>query len=238
MLRTRQASSATKIWIQIGSVKEAVNTFLDSWPDVLVVQGTDAGGHGRAQGASLLSLLPEVSDAFEKMFTHGQGNEKTRLKIVLVAAGGIVEARGAAAAFTLGASGVVLGTRLLACPEANIAKGYQDEVLRASDGGQTTLRTKVYDTLRNTVWPDTHNARGILNKSYVDAMSGMSEDENRRLYNEEMKKGDAGWGVENRMTTYAGSAVGLVREVKPAGEIVREVRDGVREVLGKKTGIF
>ncbi len=233
--KARKASPETKIWVQIGSVKEALDTVLNVSPDVLVVQGTDAGGHGRVQGASLISLLPEVSDAIDALFQKSsQINENGSLtRPILIAGGGIVEARSASAAFTLGASGVVLGTRLLACPEANITKGYRDEVLRASDGGQTTVRTKVYDTLRSTIWPETHNARGVINKSYTDAIDGVSDDENRRLYNEEMKKGDAGWGVESRMTTYAGSAVGLVKEVKPAREIVREVREGIiRGALG------
>ena len=209
--------------MQVGSVKEARSVVENVKPDVLVVQGTDAGGHGLAQGASLISLLPEVRDAL---------SSKEYADPVLVAAGGVTESRSASAALLLGASGVVLGTRLLASPEANITRGYQAEVLRASDGGQTTARTKVYDTLRGTTgWAESHNARGILNKSYWDAMKGMNGDENKRLYEEEMKKGDAGWGEGARMTAYAGSGVGLVREVKGAGEIVKEVRDGTRRLL-------
>ncbi|KAF2831996.1 inosine monophosphate dehydrogenase [Ophiobolus disseminans] len=216
-----------KVWVQVGSVKEARDVVQRVRPDVLVVQGTDAGGHGLAQGAGLISLLPEVCDVLAGL-THPEWYAGP----VVVAAGGIAEARGASAAMVLGASGVVLGTRFLACPEAKIARGYQKEVLRASDGGQSTARTKVYDTLRGTTgWAESHNARGILNQSYWDAVKGMSNEENMKLYDEEMGKGDAGWGEGARMTTYAGSAVGLVREVKGAGEIVREVRDGTKKLL-------
>ncbi|KAF2034640.1 oxidoreductase 2-nitropropane dioxygenase [Setomelanomma holmii] len=226
--RTRQASPSTRIWVQIGSVEEAISIVQTVRPDVLVVQGTDAGGHGLAQGASLISLLPEVSDTISSLqFADGYTGP------ILLAAGGIVDSRGASAAHLLGASGVVLGTRLLASTEANVSRGYQSEVLRASDGGQTTVRTKVYDKLRGTTgWAESHNARGIVNRSYVDALGGMSEEENRRLYEEEVKKGDEGWGEQARMTTYAGSGVGLVREVKGAGEIVREVREGLVGLLG------
>jgi nitronate monooxygenase len=224
----RKASPETKIWIQIGSVNEAL-TALQVKPDVIVVQGTDAGGHGLARGASLVTLLPEVDDAVTAFYQKEGGS-----KPILLGAGGVTESRGAAAAFALGASGVVLGTRLLASKEANIAKGYQDEVLRASDGGQTTVRTKVYDNLRGTTgWAETHNARGIINKSFTDAIEGMPDEENKRLYEEETKKGDSGWGIENRMTTYAGSGVGLIKEVKGAAEIVNEVRDGVGKVFGR-----
>lgn len=229
--KSRQASPETQIWVQIGSVKEALDVVKEVKPDVLIVQGTDAGGHGLARGASLIPLLPEVIDAVDALAENDDAQSP-----IILAAGGIVESRSAAAAFTLGASGVILGTRFLASHEANITKGYQTEVLRASDGGQSTVRTKVYDTLRGTNWAESHNARGIINKSYTDAISGLNNDENRRLYNEEMKKGDEGWGVENRMTTYAGSGVGLINEVKRAGEIVREIRDGVRDVLQGATG--
>ncbi|KAF2441277.1 NPD-domain-containing protein [Karstenula rhodostoma CBS 690.94] len=230
--QTRNASPRTKVWVQIGSVKEAVEAMQAARPDVLVVQGTDAGGHGLAQGASLITLLPEVSDNVSPKCGEGRYPQP-----ILIAAGGIADARGVAAALALGAPGVVLGTRFLASPEANISKGYRDEILRANDGGQSTARSKIYDNLRGIAgWAETHNARGVINKSYVDAMAGMDEEENQKLYEEEVKKGDAGWGVEARMTTYAGSGVGLVRDVKPAGDIVREVREGSRAVLEGLSG--
>ncbi|KAG9196414.1 nitronate monooxygenase [Alternaria panax] len=226
---SRTASPKTKIWVQIGSVKEAVEAVKQVQPDVLVVQGTDAGGHGLVKGASIVTLLPEVKDTLDEYFEQNQ----TQQKPILLAAGGISEPRTFAAALTLGASGCILGTRLLATPEANITQGYRSAVLRTTDGGQSTVRTKVYDSLRGTNWAETHNARGIITQSYVDAVEkGMSQEENTRLYKEEMGKGDEGWRQNGgRMTTYAGSGVGLVREVMPAGDVVREVRDGVVGVL-------
>lgn len=214
--------------MQIGSVKEAIEA-LTVEPDALVVQGTDAGGHGLVQGASIVSLLPEVSDAI----TTGV-KDKGGPAPILLAAGGIADSRGLIAALALGASGIVMGTRFLASYEAQIATGYQLEILRASDGGQSTVRTKVYDTLRGTTgWAETHNARGVVNRSFVDAMAGMDLRENKRRYEEETKNGDAGWGTNGRMTTYAGSAVGLVRDVKGAGDIVKEVRERGSMVIDK-----
>lgn len=215
----------TKIWVQVGSVAEALDVVKNVSPDVLVVQGTDAGGHGLAQGAGLISLLPEVCDTIDALDLSSPP--------IIVAAGGLADARGASAALSLGASGVVLGTRLLASPEARISAGYQRAVLSATDGGQTTVRTKVYDALRGTNWAATHNARGVVNRSFVDAEQGMGLQENEALYKKEMERGDEGWGWEGRMTTYAGSGVGLVREVKGVGKIVREVREGVEGVLGR-----
>jgi nitronate monooxygenase len=225
--KTRDVAPGTQIWVQVGSVAEAESALRCAAPDVLVVQGTDAGGHGLVRGAGVISLVPEVCDAVD-VFVGRHGEVK---RPAIMAAGGIADARGAAAALVLGADGVVMGTRFLASREVSIARGYQEEVLRARDGGQSTVRTKVYDTLRGTVWAETHNARGVVNRSFHDAVSGMDDAENKRLYEEELLKGDEGWGEGGRLTTYAGSAVGLIKEVKGAGDIVREVRDGAVRVL-------
>ena len=214
----------TKIWIQIGTVMDAIEVARSCHPDVLVVQGSDAGGHGLAHGAGIVSLLPEVADSLRGM---GMGS------IPLVAAGGIVEGRGAAACLALGGSGVVMGTRFLASEEANIAKGYQVDVLRTTDGGRNTVRTSVYDTLRGTVWPRQYDGRGIINQSYLDAQNGMIIDENKRLYGVALQKGDHGWGESGRVTAYAGCGVGLVKEVKHAKEIIDEVRQDISEAFWK-----
>lgn len=226
--------------MQIGSVKEAIEVAKHVRPDVLVVQGTDAGGHGLVRGASLITLLPEVCDAIEEHCTASSNIDSKKEEVakpIILAAGGISEARTAASALTLGASGLVLGTRLLATPQARITAGYQSTILRTTDGGQTTVRTKVYDTLRGTNWAETHNGRAIINQSYVDSVEkGMCEDQNRKLYQETMEtKGDEGWGEQGRMTTYAGSGVGLIREVKDVGDVVREIREGVQSILDGAT---
>lgn len=216
------SAGKTKIWVQIGTVAEAVEVAKTSKPDVLVVQGSDSGGHGLAQRASLVTLLPEVADALAA----------EEIDIPLVAAGGIMDGRGAAAALTLGASGVALGTRFLACHEAAIAKGYQDEILRVSDGGVSTVSTTIYDVVRGIHgWPRAYTGRGVANRTYNDAKHGMDQAENVELYKEAMQQGDAGWGPEGRMTTYAGTGTGLVREVMHAGDIVRSVQQEAVQAL-------
>ena len=215
----------TKVWVQIGTVTDALHVAQACAPDVLVVQGADAGGHGLAQGAGIITLLPEVADALADIGMN---------HIPLMAAGGIVEGRSTAACLVLGASGVVLGTRFLASKEANIAKGYQDDVLRTTDGGLATVRTSVYDILRGTTgWPDKYNGRGIINKSFLDAQEGMSIEENKTLHSEALQKGDKGWGKNGRLTAYAGSGVGLVKVVMSAQGIVEEVRGSAIEAISK-----
>lgn len=223
----RVTAGKTKIWIQIGTVADAREVTASCKPDVLVVQGTDAGGHGLNQGASLITLLPEVDHAVSEV-SESAGLTKPQL----IGTGGLMHGRGIAAALTLGASGVCIGTRYLATPEAKIAKGYQDAVLQAADGGITTARGKLYDALRGTTdWPEQYGGRGVLNDSWFDSSSGMSFEENKRLYDEALKRGDDGWGSQARLTTYAGTGVGLVSEVKPAGAITVEMRQEALRVL-------
>ncbi|KAH6711229.1 hypothetical protein BKA61DRAFT_613325 [Leptodontidium sp. MPI-SDFR-AT-0119] len=220
----------TKIWIQVGTVASALEVAKSCKPDVLVIQGADAGGHGLVQSSSIISLLPECVDALAREgFEH----------IPLIATGGIMDGRGVAAALTLGASGVCMGTRFLASPEAVISEGYRKAVVQASDGGVTTARTTVYDKVRGTHgWPESYNARGVLNQSFWDSQKGMTEDENAKLYEEAIKMGDEGWGEKGRMTTYAGTGVGLVKKVVPAGHIVEEVlRDSLKR-LGEVSARF
>lgn len=220
----RGAYPAVSVWIQVGTLKESVEAAgSKSPPDVLVIQGAEAGGHGRAHdGMGLMTLLPEVADALRDS------------GIPLVAAGGISDGRGVAAALTLGATGAAMGTRFLASTEARIAKGYQDEVVRATDGGSCTARTTLYNRLRGTVgWPDEFSPRGVLNKSWEEYQAGVPEDVLRERYKEAEAEGDAGWGPEGRLATYAGAGVGLVRSVEDAESIVRRAREEARGIVGR-----
>ncbi|KAM0721585.1 hypothetical protein Q7P37_002510 [Cladosporium fusiforme] len=228
----RVTQNKSKIWIQIGTVAEALEVVKTCQPDVLVVQGRDAGGHGLEKCAGLFSLLPEVDDALSSPSHMSQTAKPT-----LIAAGGIADGRGVAAALSLGASGVVMGTRYLACPESNIAKGYQDAVLQASDGGVNTARGKLYDSLRGTTdWPAHYGGRGVINDSWHDAAHGMGLEENKRLYDKALQLGDDGWGDKARLTTYAGTAVGLVNDVKPAADVTREVREDAIRIMQRLGG--
>lgn len=218
----RDASPDTQIWIQVGTLHEALQALGSKYlPDVLVIQGAEAGGHGRAtDGIGIITLLPEVFDAAQSY------------DVPLVAAGGIMDGRGAAAALALGASGIALGTRFLASTEARISKGYQNEVVRASGGGVSTTRTTLYNQLRGTTgWPEEFSPRTIINKSYQEYQDGKPFDELKTLHDEALKAGDAGWGPEGRLATYAGAGVGLIRDVRGAGEIVSGVRDGAVNIL-------
>ena len=224
--RFRHASPHTQIWIQIGTLKEAHQLLQNAEkPDVIVVQGAESGGHGRARdGIGLITLLPEVADAMAES------------QIPLIAAGGIADGRGVAAELCLGAWGAARGTRFLAATEARISRGYQDEIVRASDGAVSTTRTLLYNHLRGTFgWPEEYVPRTIINRSHVEKEEGKSFEELKRLHDEASKAGDSGWGPDGRLATYAGASVGLIHDVKDAGELVRDIRVEALERLHMRT---
>lgn len=198
-------------------------------PDVLVMQGNDAGGHGKSRSASIISLVPEVLDRLR---------DAGRSDIPILAAGGIVNARGVAAAIMLGASGAVMGTRFLVAEESGIAGGWKTELLRTRDGGVSTVRSTLPDRLKETKgWPPDYDGRVVRNKGHIDEDGGMMDNENIQLYKEELKLGDDAWGPQGRMVTYAGTGVGLVQRIEPAKEIVHEVMSGTRQIF-KQAGDF
>jgi nitronate monooxygenase len=103
----------------------------------------------------------------------------------------------------------------------------------------TTARTTVYDRLGGKVgWPETYNGRGVLNQSFRDHAHGMSEVENKKLYEGAMKLGGREWGDNGRMTTYAGTGVSQIHRVPPAGDIVREILKDSRDTLVRAGSIL
>ncbi|KAI5299937.1 hypothetical protein KEM55_000878 [Ascosphaera atra] len=230
----------TKVWVQVGTVGEALEYAREFAPDVFVAQGQDAGGHGLARSAGVISLVPEMVDALQ---AAGYGG------IAIIAAGGIVDGRGVAAAVCLGAQGCAMGTRYLCSNEARVMAGYQRELINATDGGKSTRRSTVYDKARGVYdWPPEYEGRGLLNRTYFDAISGVPEETVRRMYADQERTARQsskqhtpstdGYGSEGRLVTYCGTGVGLLDKVQPAAEITESTRLMAQEILaiqGKQT---
>ncbi|KAF2448350.1 inosine monophosphate dehydrogenase [Karstenula rhodostoma CBS 690.94] len=213
----------TRICVQVGSVAEAERSLALAELDFLVLQGSDAGGHGRRQSASIISLVPEVKDRLAVTQKAG---------VPVLAAGGIADARGVAAALALGADGVVMGTRFLASEEAGIPEGWKRQLVNTGDGGVTTRRSTLCDRLKeNHDWPAWYNGRTIRNKGHDDEEGGMGDEENVRLYKEESKRGDSAWGAHGRMVTYSGTGVGLLHSVEPVESIMEKTIRESRHML-------
>jgi nitronate monooxygenase len=177
--------------------------------DILVAQGTEAGGHGGSRG--LVTLVPEVIDAI--------GTE-----IPVVASGGIADGRGLAAALTLGAAGVLMGTRFYATPEAAGADAAKDRIRAAT--GDDTLRSIVFDISRRNVWPAPFTGRCLRNE-HLDRWYGR-EVELMRHVDEESTRYVAARSEGNFdiAAVIAGESAGLVREIASVRDVVdRIVRD-------------
>ncbi len=171
--------------------------------DILVAQGTEAGGHGAARG--LVTLVPEVIDA--------TGN-----RIPVVASGGVADGRGLAAALMLGASGVLLGTRFYATKEAAGGDAAKERIRAAS--GDDTLRSIVFDITRRNVWPAPFTGRCLRNQHSerwygreIELMRHLDEESANYLSARENANFDIA-------AVIAGESAGLIHEIVTAGEVV------------------
>lgn len=218
----RRASPQTRIWVQLGSVKAAVDVARACQPDALVLQGADAGGHGHENGASIVSLVPEVMNIFRDL----------GLEIPLIAAGGIVDGRGCAAALSLGAAGVVMGTSFLAADESSIPSIYRNAILDASDGGQATARSRVFDDIWGpNIWPETYDGRCLRNQFYDDYRSGVNIQKIRSGLFDAMNGPAKTLRVQDMGSLWAGTGVGLVKKQSTAANIIQEIRGNTRNYL-------
>ncbi|KAI0004750.1 FMN-dependent 2-nitropropane dioxygenase [Xylariaceae sp. FL0662B] len=207
-----------KVVIQVGTVATAREA-LRHGVDVLVAQGTDAGGHQFANGASVVSLVPEIADMLKDEFSEKD--------VALWAAGGIADGRGVAAALALGADGVVLGTRYMVATESDAQEFKRKAILGTTDGGSSTVKSQLHDHIQgNTEWPDIYDGRAVIHPSYQDYQAGLPLEENRKRFNAAKESGDL-----SRMVTWSGTGVGLIKEELPAAEITKRVREGALKTI-------
>jgi nitronate monooxygenase len=183
----------------------------------VVVQGTEAGGHGASR-----STFPFVPEAADYLKQHSP-------ETLLLAAGGIVDGRGLAAALMLGADGVVVGTRLWASSEALTPKAHTDKAIGMT--GDSTIRTKVLDALRGVPWPKEYSFRFLRNKM-ADEWADREGEAFRAFGTLSEKYAQA--RAENDLDTVAvvcGEAVGLLRDRPTAESIVKSMAAQAADLL-------
>jgi nitronate monooxygenase len=197
---------------QVRSVDEARRA-ATAGVDVVTAQGTEAGGHtGRI---STLPLVPAVVDAVAPR--------------PVVAAGGIADGRGIAAAMMLGAEGVWIGTRFLATDECGVSDAYKARVVAAA--GDSTVLTDVFDIAIGMPWPDGVSGRALRNEF-------VARWENRP---DELRS----WATDHRdeyralgpdaevaeKAIWAGEAASFVTRTESAADVVRDLVAEAAEVL-------
>ena len=201
----------------VGTAKEAQNA-VENGVDIVVAQGWEAGGHVWGTVATM-ALLPAVVDAVAP--------------VPVVAAGGIADGRGFAAALALGASGVWIGTRFLASTEASIHPHYQERLIDASEGDTVYL-----ENLFDITWPNAPH-RVLRNKTVTEWEAAGRPDTGKRpgegdivanskslgqivRYRPYTPAVDTEGDIES-LSLWAGQGVGLVNKRQLAADIVREI---------------
>lgn len=193
---------------------------LDAGAEVIVAQGCEAGGHGMSV-RSTFTLVPEVVDVVA---------DRSPATLV-AAAGGVGDGRGLAAALALGADGAVVGTRFWATPEALVSPKAQQRAVAA--GGDDTVRTRVYDVVRRLDWPAGYTVRA-LNNAFLGTWHGNEAELSARLP-EAIDAYEKAVAAEDFDTAaiLIGEAVGVIREVRPAAEIVAEMVGDAKRILNR-----
>ena len=191
---------------------------LDAGADILVAQGTEAGGHGASR--TTLDIVPAIIDLVAG-------------RVPVVAAGGIADGRGLAAMMALGAAGVLLGTRFYASQESDGAEEAKRRICAAT-GGSTT-RGIIFDMSRNNVWPAPFTGRCLIN-DHARRWSGRELEllQNVGAVAAEYAAAKAA-GNFDIAAVIAGEAVGLIHDIPPAAEIVdRIVTEADQILLGRR----
>jgi nitronate monooxygenase len=183
--------------------------------DLVVAQGTEAGGHGATRAT--LPLVPAVVDAIAPT--------------PVAAAGGIADGRGLAAALVLGAAGALVGTRFYASREA---LGHAAAKARLVEGGgDATLRTTVFDLVRGRDWPARFTGRALANR-LTESWHGREAElparraDEQRRYAAAAEAGDVATAV-----VWASEAVDLIADLPPAAEIVERMVREAGQALGR-----
>jgi enoyl-[acyl-carrier protein] reductase II len=197
-----------------GKVRHAVDA-VAAGCDIVVAQGTEAGGH--TGKVATMALVPQVVDAVGD-------------RVPVVAAGGIFDGRGLAAALTLGADGVWVGTRFIATPEARSVPGYKDTLLATAEDGTTVTRAYTGKTCRVVAngYTQSYEDGGREVQPFPGQLLVSLQDGVNHL------GGDATTEVDPASEFFpAGQGVGAIHELVPAADLVERFVDEAEAVLAK-----
>jgi len=220
----RIAASGAPLICQVQRLDQ-VPQALQAGAAVIVAQGGEAGGHGAnaLEGRSTFTLVPEIADHLAAHAPH----------TLLLAAGGVADGRGLAAALMLGADGVLVGSRLWAATESLAAAGAKTQATQTSGDG--TARSQVFDILRRKNWPAPYDFRAIRNDLHRRLESDMAA----LTANPEAARADYDAGVKagdfSRAHATVGEAVGLIGDVPAAREVIERMTQQAQRLLSTPT---
>jgi NAD(P)H-dependent flavin oxidoreductase YrpB (nitropropane dioxygenase family) len=207
----RGHDAGCKVMHMAGEVAEALRA-AEAGADVLVAQGTEAGGH--VGWMASLPLVPMMVKAVAPL--------------PVLCAGGVADGRGLAAALALGADGVLLGTRFMATPEAPIHANFKQAIVK-SDGHDTVL-SEIPDLASQRVWPGAM-ARAQRN-GFIERWSGRewAVRQNATEIGKQVAAARAAGDVDNA-TLLFGQDAGLIDSIKSVKEVVQDIVAEAEEIL-------
>ncbi|MFD3479678.1 NAD(P)H-dependent flavin oxidoreductase [Streptomyces sp. NPDC058695] len=209
--RVRRAGAL--LILQVTDLEEAEQA-ADLGADVIVAQGTESGGHGARHGRSTLPFVPAVVDLVDP--------------VPVLAAGGIADGRGVAAALVLGAAGALIGTRFQATTEALVDPSITKAIVEGR--GRDTERSSVLDIARGSRWPAKYAAR-TLGHPYLDQWRGReaelaADPQVRQNYQDDVAR-----GTVPPQPVWAGEAVDLITDLPSAADLVPTLAAQTEEAL-------
>jgi nitronate monooxygenase len=216
----RVAEAGVPMICQVQTLRDAKHA-VQAGAEVIVAQGAEAGGHGEQRAT--FTLVPEVADW---LAAHAP-------ETLLLAAGGVADGRGLAAALMLGADGVLVGSRLWASAEAEVSEAMTDAAIAAT--GDETIRSTVMDRARSLDWPERYTAR-VLQNAFTDRWH---DDLDGLMAHAEVEsaKWKEGWqaGDPARANTFVGEAAGLIHDRPAAAEILQRMSAEAEVLLSNAT---
>lgn len=210
-LYERAHAAGCLVMHMVSEVPEAERA-VEAGADVIVAQGTEGGGHVGVMGT--MPLVPMVVRAVAP--------------VPVLAAGGVADGAGLAASLALGAEGILLGTRFLATPEAPVPDGYKRAILESD--GHDTIASEIPDVASGRVWPGAL-ARSLRNR-FIERWAGQEWRlrQNQRAVWEEVVAARKADRVDDYYLLI-GQTAGLINDLKPAGQLVREIADEADRII-------
>eukprot|EP00884_Botryococcus_braunii_P016549 jgi/Botrbrau1/3578/Bobra.0078s0032.1 len=223
-------AAGIKVICQVQSIEQALHV-ARLGADAIVAQGYESGGHGSSR-ATTWCFVPEVVDALRAL----------NLTTPVLAAGGVADGRQVAAAFALGADGVVLGTRLCCTEESRYPDHSKKAILQASDSWgerQGGRRTSLWDQLgrgpggARIPWPPGIDGRTLENGVLRDYghKTPITEEE-RAAIHAILEEGRASKDSE-RTCIWAGGGAGLIHSIGPTEEVLKKVADDLENAISR-----
>jgi nitronate monooxygenase len=201
--------------IQVTDLDEARQA-VQAGADVIVAQGSEAGGHGGHRGWSTFAFVPVVADL--------------AAPAPVLAAGGIADGRGVAAVLALGAAGALIGTRFQASVEALADPSAVKAIIES--GGEDTERSTILDIARGAPWPSRYPARALRHpfvrqwQGREDQLAGDSDA--KQAYRKAVADGDL-----PPVPVWASQAIDLITDIRPAADLVAALSAEAEQTLAR-----